>query len=151
MSQYGPPPGFGGPSGFGAPGPVTHGVAQLAALNERSFIKDLLLTLVTCGIYGFYAFYVVEEELAKASGDPSINPVKDLLLSIVTCGIWGIYAYWRNAKKYHELALKFGIQRNDQSTIVLITMALGVGIIGWYLSQEEHNALAAVGHGRVPR
>jgi hypothetical protein len=150
MSQYGSPPpgGFGYPpnSPFGAPQPS--GIGQLAVLNERSFIKDLLLTLVTCGIYGFYAFYVTEEELAKASGDPSINGAKDLLLTLVTCGIWGIYCYWRNAKKYHELATRYGLQRQDQSTIVLITMALGVGFIGWYLLQEEHNVLAAAGRGQ---
>ncbi|MCS6899897.1 MAG: hypothetical protein RMJ98_08925 [Myxococcales bacterium] len=49
------------------------------------------------------------------------------------------------------MACKFGIQRNERSTIVLITIALGVGMIGWYLLQEEHNALSAVGHGRAPR
>ncbi|MCS6899896.1 MAG: DUF4234 domain-containing protein [Polyangiaceae bacterium] len=82
---------------------MTLGVPQLAALNERSFVQDLLLTLVTCGLYGFHVFYVTEEELARASHDPSIHPLKDLLLFVCTCGVWGIYASWRNAKKYYEL------------------------------------------------
>jgi hypothetical protein len=155
QGAYGPPPaGYGMPGGPGSPmggGGPAGGVGQLAAITERGIAKELVLTMVTCGLYGMYWFYVTDDELARASGDPEISATKDLLLTFVTCGVWAIYCYYRNAKKCHELSTRYGLNRQDQSTTVVLTMALGVGFIGWYLLQVEYNALAAAGRGQAPR
>ena len=136
---YGPPPqapfyGGGPQPGYPAPG-GGYGVGQLAALTERSPVTVILLTFVTCGIYALIWKFQTTDELRVASGDESIKPGMDLLLALVTCGIWAIYTDYRNAKKCYELSQQHGLNRSDQSTIVILTVLLGVGIVGWYLLQ----------------
>jgi hypothetical protein len=110
----------------------------------------VVLTLITCGIYYAYWIYKTSDELQRATGDPSINPVLDVILSLVTCGIWGFYVQYRDAQKLHGLLVRINPQHQDQSNAVLIlcvaTYFVGVtGIIATYIVQEEFNRLARGG------
>jgi hypothetical protein len=142
---YGPPPGGGPPWYPGGAGPTLTPVAA-QVLTPRSSATVIVLTLVTCGIYGYIWLYKSSDELRAATGDQSINPTTDLLLSLVTCGIWYVYAMYRNTKKYYDVFRAMNVPRDDKSTLVLIC-ALFIGILAPYFAQEEHNALCRLARG----
>jgi len=142
--QTSPPPGPLAPLG-GGPG-------NLAAFAQREPITVLLLSLVTCGVYALIWKYQTTEELRQATGDNSINPALDIVLTVLLCGLWGFYTDYRNAKKLHELAQANGLQRSDQSTIVLVLNLFGLGIASVFILQGEFNALAQAAQSRqLPR
>lgn len=131
--------------GGGGGGPLTPQASQV--LKERSGVTVLLLTFVTCGIYGLIWKYQTTDELRIASGDESIKPGLDLVLAFVTCGIWAIYTDYRNAKKLNDMLRALGSSRSDQSTIIILLWVFGLGFASIFLLQEEFNALAKAARG----
>ncbi len=130
--------------------PGTPGAAiQIAPgiVQERAPLTTVLLSLVTCGIYGLYWQFKTSDELRAATGDDSINPLLELLLTLVTGGIWGVYVMYRNAQKIHRILVSRDPARKDQSqTILILAIAMYfVGVthfIAVWLLQEEMNQLA---------
>jgi len=51
--------------------------------ETRNPVTIILLTLVTCGIYGIYWFYLVSKEINAALGEERINFVLWILLSLL--------------------------------------------------------------------
>lgn len=129
----------------GAPGmaiQVAPGIVQ-----ERAPLTTVLLTIVTCGIYGLYWQFKTSDELRVATGDDSINPMLELILTLVTGGIWGVYVQYRNAQKVHRALASRDPARKDQSqTVLILAIAMyfvGVtGFIATWILQEEFNAIA---------
>lgn len=69
----------------------------MARGQVRNPVTVLLLTLVTCGLYGLYWFTQIAGELNDALGEERFKPVTDIVLSIVTCGLWFLWLEWRLA------------------------------------------------------
>ena len=85
---------------------------------ERSLPVSILLTIITCGIYGIYWFIVLTDEVNQHSGEDDTSGGIAFLLTLVTCGIYGIY--W---------AYRMG----------MILELFGLGIIVYALAQNEIN------------
>ena len=151
---YGPPPGGGGygpPPGGGPPAPAGGGGGGLApgaaqVLKDRSFGMVLLLTIVTCGIYGIVVRYQMTDELRQATGDNSLNPGMDLLISLLFCP-WMFFVMYRNSQKYAAAFKAAGVQRGDNSTTVLLLAIFGLSIVSEYFLIEDHNALCRLARG----
>jgi len=116
-------------------------------VQERSPITVVLLTIVTCGIYGLYWQFRTSDELRAATNDDSIKPLLELVLTLVTGGIWGVYVQYRNAQKVHAALASREPSRKDQSQSVLILSIamyfVGVtGFIAMWILQEELNSIA---------
>ena len=61
-------------------------------IERRNIAVCIVLTLVTCGIYGIYWIVCLTNDVNTVSGD--VNGTSGgmvVLLTIVTCGIYGIY------------------------------------------------------------
>lgn len=61
-------------------------------INKRNLAVSIILTIVTCGIYGIYWFIVMTDDTKNVSGD--INGASGgvaFLLTLVTCNIYGYY------------------------------------------------------------
>lgn len=68
-------------------------------MTQRNIAVSIILTIVTCGIYGIVWFVMLNDEIRNASKDygmPSGGVA--FLLTIVTCGIYGIYGHIKWAK-----------------------------------------------------
>ena len=60
-------------------------------INKRNLAVSIILTIVTCGIYGIYWFIVMTDDTKNVSGD--INGASGgvaFLLTLVTCNIYDI-------------------------------------------------------------
>ena len=61
-------------------------------MKQRSIGMCILLTIVTCGIYGLYWFVCITDDTNEMSGENELaGGGMALLLTLVTCGIYGWY------------------------------------------------------------
>ena len=150
-SAGGPPPPPGGyqtppPQGQWAT-PAPYGQGIYAVGEQREPVTVLLLSLVTCGIYGIYVLYQMSMEFRNALNREDINPQTDLILTIVTCGIWGIYLVYRNAKLTLEMQQRVGLPENDISTVAIILSVVGLYVVALFMLQGEMNKVWAQAGG----
>ena len=88
-------------------------------VQERSIALDVILTIVTCGIYGLVWLYLLAKdvnELSAAQGKPQMtDPILVVLLSIVTCGLYEIYFFYQAGKAMYNLDSK--VRLGDDSHV----------------------------------
>ena len=114
------------------------------AIQNRGIVMAIVLTFVTCGIYGLYWIYAMAEDAKKISDDPSApSGGMVLLLSIVTCGLYSLYWVYKMGKILNEAGSKRGIEIPDNSVLYIILALIGLGIVDYCLIQNELNKFAA--------
>ena len=111
-------------------------------IKERNIVTCILLSIVTCGIYGIYWFITLTDDASRANDDPSFTGVKAFLLTLVTCGIYNIYWNYKIGKEMYEANQKRGIQTSDNSILYLVLGLFGFGIVTYCLVQNELNTIA---------
>lgn len=106
----------------------------------RSPGMSLLLTFLTCGIYGLYWQYVQFRTVNSWLGREEHNFLSYLLLSIITCGIYSIYYEYKFALSLTEVQRMRGFPVNDSLPVLAIVLALcGVAPVTWCIQQGELN------------
>lgn len=111
-------------------------------IKERNIVVCILLSIITCGIYGIYWYITLTDDVSRANEDPNFTGVKSFLLTLVTCGIYGIYWNYKIGKEMYEANQKKGITANDNSVIYLILSIFGLSIVTYCLVQNELNVIA---------
>ena len=114
--------------------------ANTEGIKERSIVKAIILSLVTCGIYSIFWFISLTNEMNKASGkEADTNGGVAFLLNLVTCGIYGIYWAYKMGEKRDIVA-----NEKASSNIVYLVLALfGFGIVVYGLTQDALNKAIA--------
>lgn len=119
--------------------------------KTRNPIVVILLSIVTCGIYMFYWYYTVMEDLNKASGEEKINSVLFLILGILCFPVmW--YVLYKIDKGLAELSAREGIPYKENFILWLVLSLLaGVGtIIASYQITVAFNDIWARRGGGAP-
>lgn len=119
-------------------------------IKTRSFIAFLLLSIITCGIYGIIYWYQFNEDvntLCEGDGRTTSNFIVVILLSIITCGIYMWVWYYKEADRLYCVAPKYGTTVSEDGTKVILFMLLGLIIaigpfIGMYILTNNINKLA---------
>ena len=99
-------------------------------IERRNIAVCIVLTPVTCGIYGIYWIVCLTNDVNTVSGD--VNGTSGgmvVLLTIVTCGIYGIY--WM-LKLNDEINLLCGDTNAASGALVVIFSLITCGIYGFY-------------------
>lgn len=113
--------------------------ASSAPAGGRSIPLCVILTLITCGLYGLYWMAVINDDVNAISGDvnaPSGGMV--VLFNILTCGLYGIYWQYKIGDRIDEIS---GAQKNT-GLIYLILSLLQLDIVAFCLSQDFLNRQA---------
>lgn len=110
-------------------------------ITQRNIALSIILTLITCGIYGIYWFIVLTNEVGRLSGDPDFTGLKHFLLSIVTCGIWSLVWAYQIGKHVAEAQRQRGMMYSDNSVIYLVLGLFGFGIVTYALVQNDVNKM----------
>ena len=105
-------------------------------IERRNIAVCIVLTLVTCGIYGIYWIVCLTNDVNGTSGGMVV------LLTIVTCGIYGIYWAYKQGEKLDFTKNNRGIPSSNSGVLYLILQIFGFGIIAYALMQNELNKLA---------
>lgn len=99
--------------------------------TDRGLLGYIFLSLITCGIYGYYFIYTVARDVNVAcSGDGKSTGglVQFILLSFITCGIYSLWWQYSLGNRLAENAPRYGMSFTENGTTVLLWY-----LVGWLL------------------
>ena len=106
----------------------------------RDIAMCIILSIVTCGIYSLYWYYMLNEDTAAVSGEPKfVEGGVLILLTIVTCGIYGIYWCYKIGEMMDRARAARGEMTSNLSLLYLILSVFGLSIIAYCLMQSDIN------------
>ncbi len=111
-------------------------------IQKRNIAVCIILSIVTCGIYGIYWFICLNNDTNTASNTFGTSGGVAFLLTLVTCGIYGIYWAYKQGEKIDVAKRNRGISSSNSGILYLILSLFGFSIIAWALMQNELNQLA---------
>ena len=114
----------------------------MRTVQERNIALCIILSLVTCGIYGLFWFVCLTEDTNAAANEEGTSGVLALVLTIVTCGIYGLYWAYKRGELLDKAKVNRGMPASNGGVLYLILYIFG-GIIAYALIQNELNKLAA--------
>lgn len=116
---------------------------MMTNLKKRDILIMLVLTFVTCGIYGIYWYFVAISELNDEMNrifpqEKTINPVIAFLLGMITCGIYPVYAAYIWTQQVKQLGDYYQVQTTEPILTFLLWLCWGVGT---FLIQNDMNKM----------
>lgn len=112
-------------------------------LKEKNIAVAIILSLITCGIYGIIWFINLTDDAAYINEDRSFSGGKAFLFTLITCGIYAIYWNYKMGKTLYEGKTKRGLPASDNSVLYLILCIFGLGIVNYCLMQNDINQVAS--------
>lgn len=111
-------------------------------IQKRGIALAVVLSLITCGIYGIFWFISMTDESNMLSDEKTASGGMAFLYSLITCGIYGVYWNYKMGKKMANAGSKYGKSISDNSVLYLILCLLGFGIVNYCLIQNDLNSFA---------
>lgn len=111
-----------------------------APITQKSVGLSIVLCIVTCGLYGIYWMYTLNEDMNAASN--AVNPTPGfnvLAFTLLTCGIYGLYWMYMQGEKVDYIKNQRGIPSSNTGILYLILNFLGLGLVAYALMQHELN------------
>ena len=100
-------------------------------IRERSIPLSIVLTVITCGIYGLYWIYKLHEEANFLCGRrEEMSPALVVLLCIVTCGIYQVYWAYTQGEKFRDEANMRGSREADDSPVLFLVLEVANYFVG---------------------
>lgn len=128
--------------------------------TDRSILVYIILSFITCGIYGFWFIYTIARDMnVMCSGDGDRTPGLGAYigLSIVTCGIYNLWWVYKIGNRLAYNAPRYGLQFQENGTTVLMWYIVGIILcglgpwIGMYIIIKNTNAMAAAYNNYMAR
>lgn len=124
---------------YGAPG-----AGFRAPIQRREIVTCIILSIITCGIYGLYWFFCLVNDLNTAANSPDDTGAgMVLLLSIITCGIYGWIWLYKAGEKIDRIRVQNGESPASSAILYLLLSLFGLSIVVYCLIQNELNKVAA--------
>ena len=101
--------------------------------TDRSIIMYILLTIVTCGIYGFFFIYKLAKDvnqICEGDGDHVGGLLAYILLSYITCGFYSYYWLYKIQNRLQLAGARLGVPVSENGTTVLLWLILGSLLCG---------------------
>ena len=115
-------------------------------VQTKNIGLSVILTLITCGIYGFYWLYCIARDLNELTVSQNQEKGPDaglvVILSIVTCGIYLIYYFWKAGKMVSSLTYENGTHPSDDSIVLMVLSILQLSIVSYCILQSNINGFA---------
>lgn len=113
-----------------------------APFAPRNVVTAIVLSLVTCGIYGIYWWIKMTDETNSVTPNPGRSGAMCFLFTIITCGIYGVYWYYMMGKNLYAAGQARGVNLEDRSIVYLLLGIVGLGIVSEAMMQSDLNRLA---------
>lgn len=112
-------------------------------MQQRSIPMYIILSIVTCGLFGLYWFIVLTDETNEVTGQTQLasGPMA-LILTIITCNIYGWYWAYKMGEKVDMIKAQNGQSSSNSGILFIILQALGLGIVNYALAQDALNHTA---------
>lgn len=114
------------------------------SINKRNPVIAVLLSIITCGIYGLYWLACLANDVNTVSdSDPNdMCGWKVIVFSLVTCGIYYFVWLYKAGEKIDMKAVADGRAADNKKVLYLVLGILGLGIVAEILMQLELNKYA---------
>ena len=120
-------------------------------VQNRNIAMCIVLSLVTCGIYGLYWFVTLTDDTNTVSGETEgTSGGMALLLTIVTCGIYGWYWAYKQGEKMDKACMSRGMVQSNSSVLYLLLCIVGLAIVAYAIMQDKLNQMSNMGGGSMP-
>ena len=110
-------------------------------IKKKDIVTNIILTIITCGIYGIFWFVSISDDVRIVSNDERLSGGKCLLLTIITCGIYGYYWCYLVAKALMQAQSKYELPADDYTLLYIILRIFGLSIVNYCLIQNELNLI----------
>lgn len=102
-------------------------------IQHRSLLKLILLSIITCGIYGIIFWYSYSDDMnrvCQGDGKHTQNFIIVILLNFITCGIYGLIWYYGLGNRLSENAPRYGVSFQENGTTILLWIVVGSLLCG---------------------
>ena len=114
----------------------------MKTIQQKDVAICIVLSIVTCGIYGLYWLYTLNEDLNALAPEKAGAPGSNVILfTIITCGLYGIYWLYTQGDKIDYLKRQQGLVSNYTGIVYIVLSFIGLQIIAYALMQNEINNL----------
>ena len=86
-------------------------------IQQRNIALCIVLSIVTCGLYGLYWYVCLTNDTNAAAGTEGPSGGVTLLLTIITCNIYSLYWGYKQGEKIDIIKQKHG-QPSSNSNIL---------------------------------
>lgn len=107
------------------------------AIKERNIVTSIILTLITCGIYGIYWVIMMAREAVSVK-DPSDSGILEIVLMLFL----PFLGFYLSEQKLAQGCEAKGIPHKDNAILYLILGLLGLGIVNYCMLQNDLNKVA---------
>lgn len=113
-------------------------------IQPRDIAVAIILSVVTCGIYGIVWMVRQVDEVNRVANDQgAMSGVVTWLLSAVTGGIYGWYWFYQAGKKMRYAKQVRNIPCDDNTEVLYLILAIfGLAIVNMALIQSDLNKMA---------
>lgn len=105
----------------------------------RNVAAYVILTIVTCGLFGIYWMIVLTDDSLEAAGESGTSGGTAFLLTLVTCGIYGIYWAYQLGQRIDRMNSRCGRYTDNSGLLYLLLELFGLGIVVYAVAQNELN------------
>jgi len=101
--------------------------------EDRGLLAYIVLSIVTCGIYGYYFIYKMAKDVNTAcdgDGETTGGLVAFILLSMVTCGIYSFYWQYKLGNRLANNAQRYGLTFQENGTTIIMWDIFGAVLCG---------------------
>ncbi len=111
-------------------------------LQKKNIAVYIILSIVTCGIFGMYWLVVLNNDCNTVANEPNgTSGGIVLLLTIVTCGIYGIYWCYKMGQNLDIAYQNRGMAPSNKSVILLVLAIFGLAIVSYAIIQDDVNKI----------
>lgn len=109
-------------------------------IEKRNIATAVILSIVTCGIYGIYWFIKLNDEINSLSGNTNdTSGGMAFLFTLITCNIYGLYWMYKMGEKLDVVYAGKGMPTQSRGMLYLVLSLFGFSIISYALMQDSIN------------
>ena len=108
-------------------------------MKYRSVGMCVVLSIITCGIYGIYWYYCLNEDINEVTGRTGTSGGMVILFTLLSCGIYSIYWCYKMGEKLDAARAEQGTPTGSLSILYLVLSIFGLDIVAWALMQNDVN------------
>ena len=119
-------------------------------VEPSSVAKDVILSLLTCGIWDVIWQYRQMRTVNLLLGYEEFHFVKWLIFTILTCGLYHLYHEYLMGRAIVRIQHKYGLPPSESLPAISLVLALvSLGIITDAIQQKELNLIIEELKGRA--
>jgi hypothetical protein len=101
-------------------------------IKKRSLVVVILLSIITCGIYGMYFIYKLAKDMntiCEGDGKKTRGLLFVLIIGAITAGIYSLFWLYALGDRMQENGSRYGLTIKESGTTILLWDLLGAFIV----------------------